>query len=306
MKIAVQFFGHLRTYEKCADSVRKHLLSLYDCDVFMHTWSETEHKTKTWHNHTAKSLVVDAERIEKLKALYNLKDIIVEKQEPAEDDTLIPCQHNQGKSQISKAGIGFMLYSKQKVNELRKKYQKEHNIVYDYVLVIRPDIKLKKDFILKHVDNEISIQSPITSRYCACNISNSNDFPIIGNIASDIVYLGKPETIDKVIDVLNKIDFSKHLESMWNPETLFNHELEKAGISSHFINYQYKQDWEILRKPNKRKIRKGIVCIKVKKAILNVRLLAFLPFSVINLDFSIFNLLGISFSIGATNDYKKQ
>ena len=128
MKIAVQFFGHLRTYEKCADSVRKHLLSLYDCDVFMHTWSETEHKTKTWHNHTAKSLVVDAERIEKLKALYNLKDIIVEKQEPAEDDTLIPCQHNQGKSQISKAGIGFMLYSKHKVNELRKKYQKEHNV----------------------------------------------------------------------------------------------------------------------------------------------------------------------------------
>lgn len=288
MKIAVQFFGHLRTYEKCADSVRKHLLSLYDCDVFMHTWSETEHKTKTWHNHTAKSLVVDAERIEKLKALYDLKDIIVEKQEPAEDDTLIPCQHNQGKSQISKAGIRFMLYSKHKVNELRKKYQKEHNVVYDYVLVIRPDIKLKKDFILKHVDNEISIQSPITSRYCACNISNSNDFPVIGNIASDIVYFGKPETIDKVIDVFNKIDLSKHLESMWNPETLFNHELEKAGISSHFINYQYKQDWEILRKPDKRKIRKGIISLKIRRNLFLFHLLEILPISLLSLKFSIF------------------
>ncbi|MBE6444385.1 MAG: hypothetical protein E7020_06970 [Alphaproteobacteria bacterium] len=298
MKIAVQFFGHLRTYEKCADSVRKHLLSLYDCDIFMHTWSETEHKTKTWHNHTAKSLVVDAERIEKLKALYNLKDIIVEKQEPAEDDTLIPCQHNQGKSQISKAGIGFMLYSKHKVNELRKKYQKEHNIVYDYVLVIRPDIKLKKDFILKHVDNEISIQSTTTSRYCACNISNSNDFPVIGNIASDIVYFGKPETIDKVIDVLNKIDFSKHLESMWNPETLFNHELEKAGISSHFINYQYKLDWEILRKPDKRKIRKGIISLKIRRNLFLFHLLEILPISLLSLKFSIFGHFLFDICIG--------
>lgn len=288
MKIAVQFFGHLRTYEKCADSVKKHLLSLYDCDVFMHTWSETEHKTKTWHNYNFKSFAVDEKRIESLKTLYNLKDIMVEKQNEVKDDIIIPCQHNQGKSQISKTGMEFMLRSKQKVNELRKKYQKDHNIKYDYVLVIRPDIRLKNDFILNKVDNEIKIQSATITRYCACNISSSNDFPIIGNIASDIVYFGKPETIDKVISVLNKIDFKKHINNMWNPETLFNHELEKAGISSHFINYQYKQDWEILRKPDKRKIRKGVISLKIRKSLFLFHLLEILPVSLLSLKFSIF------------------
>ena len=302
MKIAIQFFGHLRTYEKCIKSVKKHLLSKYDCDVFMHTWSETEHKTKTWHNHNSKSFAVDEKRIESLKTLYNLKDITVEKQNEVKEDILIPCQHNQGKSQISKAGMKFMLYSKQKVNELRIKYQKAHNIKYDYVLVIRPDIKLKKDFILNFVDDEIKTQQSNNTRYCACNISNSNDFPIIGNIASDIVYFGKPETINKTIDILNKIDFEKHQNDMWNPETLFNQELEKAGISSHFINYQYKQDWEILRRPDKRKIRKSIITLKIKRNLFHFHLLNILPIPFLELKLRLLGYFLFDICIGKSDN----
>ena len=302
MKIAVQFFGHLRTYQKCAKSVRKHLLSLYECDVFMHTWSETEHKTKTWHKHTVKPVVVDDEKISKLKILYNLKDIIVEKQKTTKDDILIPCQHNQGKFQISQAGIKFMFYSAQKVNKLRKKYQKAHNIVYDYILFIRPDIKLKKDFILKDVDKEIKIQAPMATRYCACQIPNSPDFPIIGNNASDIIYFGKPETIDKVINVFNKIDLNQHIDSMWNPETLFNQELQKHGISSLFINYQGKRDWEILRKRDLKKIRRSIICLKFRKNLFFVSLIGGLPISLLSFKFSFFGFFFFKICIGRPLD----
>jgi hypothetical protein len=39
MKIAVQLFGHLRTYKKCFPALKKHLLSKYDCDIFIHSFS---------------------------------------------------------------------------------------------------------------------------------------------------------------------------------------------------------------------------------------------------------------------------
>lgn len=305
MKIAVQFFGHLRNYEKCASSIKKHLLSLYDCDVFMHTWSETDHHTQTWHKQNNGSSKVDGKTIEKLKLLYNLKDIVVEKQNETKNDTLIPCQHNHGKSLISKSGIGFMLYSQQKVNKLRKKYQKLHNVKYDYVLMVRPDIKLNKDFILNTVDSEINVQQPRIARYCACTIHNSPEFPIIGDTASDIIYFARPEIIDKTIDILNKIDLEKHKNDMWNPESLFNQELESHGIYSLFINYQGKTDWEIVRKTSKSTIRKNIIRIRIKKAVLTINFFTFLSSPIMNLNLSILNMLGIRFLIGAANDQRK-
>ena len=49
MKIAVQLFGHLRTFRECHSYLAKHLLDLYECDVFVHTWSFEDHVDPTWH-----------------------------------------------------------------------------------------------------------------------------------------------------------------------------------------------------------------------------------------------------------------
>ena len=56
MKIAIQLFGHLRTYKKCLPALKKHLLNKYDCDIFMHTWDTYNHNTKTWHKNKSKNL----------------------------------------------------------------------------------------------------------------------------------------------------------------------------------------------------------------------------------------------------------
>ena len=73
IKIAVQFFGHLRTFEKCAPSIQQHILSKFDCDVFMHTWSDTEHSTQTWHNSKSKISKVNEKILEKITRAYNPK-----------------------------------------------------------------------------------------------------------------------------------------------------------------------------------------------------------------------------------------
>ena len=49
MKIAVQFFGHLRTFMDCYNSINENLLNRYDADVFFYTWDRLDHNTKTWH-----------------------------------------------------------------------------------------------------------------------------------------------------------------------------------------------------------------------------------------------------------------
>ena len=49
LKIAVCFFGHLRTFEKCAPKLRENMLNKYNCDIFMHTWDKLNHNTLTWH-----------------------------------------------------------------------------------------------------------------------------------------------------------------------------------------------------------------------------------------------------------------
>lgn len=302
MKVAVQFFGHLRTFEKCADSVKRHLINLYDCDVFMHTWDETEHRTKTWRAEKEKIDSVDDKTIEKLKLLYNLKNIVVEKQDVTSDVDFIACQHNQGCLQISSKGMRFMLYSQNRVNSIRQEYQKKHNVKYDYIIFIRPDIKLKSDFILDNIDEELKFQEDIPIRYCACNISKFNEFPIIGNCASDIIFLGRPEDVDKSMDVLMRIDFKKHKDNMWNPETLFNQELAKAGIYSNFINYFYGRDWTIVRSQKKVKFRKKIIRLKIRKNGLRLYLFSFVSYLLCSLQFSLFNLFFVDFCVGRRPD----
>ena len=88
LKIAIQFFGHLRTFEKCAPSVKKHLLTKFDCDVFMHTWSETEHSTQTWHNSKSKVNNVNEAILNKIEEVYLPKMSVIEKQVLTDGD---PC-----------------------------------------------------------------------------------------------------------------------------------------------------------------------------------------------------------------------
>jgi len=83
LKIAVQFFGHMRTFEKCAPSLKKYFLRYYDCDVFIHTWSTLDHDTKTWHKHKKSGHSIDQSQFEnKIQSLYSPKKIKIEDQVP--------------------------------------------------------------------------------------------------------------------------------------------------------------------------------------------------------------------------------
>lgn len=304
MKLAIQFFGHLRTFEECAQSVKEFLLDQYDCDVFIHTWSETEHGTQTWHNDRCEVKQVDDIVVNKVKQFYNPKIVEVEYQDVSLiDETLIPCQFNNGTTSISSRGIRFMLYSKNRVNQLRKRYQKETAVEYDYVVMIRPDIKLYKKFVLNEAVKEFEFLNLREGRYSAFNIGGY-DFPVIGSNATDILYFAKPNTIDKIIEVFLNLDFVQlRTKGFWNPETFFIVELQKKNIESYFIDYKYGEAWEIIRPKQEREkfAFKDFLKIRINRRNFSVILLGFLDSVIFDVEVLLTEKFKILFRIGNTD-----
>lgn len=248
MKIAIQFYGHLRTYQKCFPSIQKWLLNKYDCDVFMHTWSETEHRTKTWHNYKMKHIEsVDKELIGELKKIYNLKDILVEEQKQSSKEEFITCLHNNNASTISINGINFMLHSQYKVNDLREQYQSKNKINYDYVLMLRPDIFLYNELDFNLLDREIRLAKNKQTRFCGINPMQMKEFALALDSATDTLYFAIPEIMSKTVKILNNINLQNYKGEIWNPENLFNRILLENNVISTPILYIRARDWNIVR-----------------------------------------------------------
>lgn len=127
---------HLSSVGKDSRNVCYHTMTA----MFLHTWDETDHNTKSWHNRTAVPANVDAEMLERLRICYKPKDMLVEHQEPIkeEDYTFLIAPYTT----VSNAGMHFMFESMSKANQLRKAYEKHLNFSYDLVVVTRPDILL--------------------------------------------------------------------------------------------------------------------------------------------------------------------
>ncbi len=295
VKVAVQMFGHLRTFEKCASSIKKNLIDLYDCDVFMHTWDETNHSTLSHHKNKCKVKKVDTQVVEKLKKLYSLKSIKVEHQN-VQDWGNIQCLCNP-KSKISVWGLSCMYHSQNEVNKLRKQYQKEQGIQYDYIVFIRPDIYLNRPFILDILNKELVLtkQNKEKIKFVAHG-RYINDFALTADAATDILFVSSPNTADEICKVLHSIDFSKYKDYLWNPENMAMQELTKNHIQTYPLMYQGNADWCILRE---KKILKNLFKIKLGKDSY-IRFLTFLP-SIFHIKIQILQF-NLCISVGYLNN----
>lgn len=69
-RVALQLFGHIRTYETCYPFLKKNLLDLCHVDIFFHTWNESERKTKSWRDTEIESVKITNSAKEKILRLY--------------------------------------------------------------------------------------------------------------------------------------------------------------------------------------------------------------------------------------------
>lgn len=129
-RIAIQFFGHFRTFEYTVDSLVKNLIEAnrkdgYEIDVFVHTWDILE--GRTWHGGN--------KDIEGIKLTQEHANLINNKLFPKKlkIDSASTEEHLQGKSLEA-------------VCKLRKNYEQEHGVEYKWVIESRLDILCLSEF----------------------------------------------------------------------------------------------------------------------------------------------------------------
>ena len=159
-KLAIQLFGHLRTFNTTSKSLFDNVIipnfdSGYDVDIFIHTWSKLD--IYTYHNFNAniKNKDISKEDILLISKLYNPKKITIDIQ-----------QDGEGGLDSIKRGC-----------DLRESYEKENNIKYDYIIYTRPDILFLSplkidDYISSYLNNpELkNINLPDNHIFCAHNM----------------------------------------------------------------------------------------------------------------------------------------
>ncbi|WP_270982990.1 hypothetical protein [Campylobacter upsaliensis] len=125
-RLAVQFYGHLRTYEKTYKSLFKHIVKIneadgWEVDFFIYTYDKFEHNAKTWHHHNPnlKNRFVLKSDEENLQRIFRPKALKI------------------GHLEENEHG---MLKSFEEGNKLRQAYEKEQGFKYDLIFYTRPDL----------------------------------------------------------------------------------------------------------------------------------------------------------------------
>ncbi|EAI3897837.1 TPA: hypothetical protein ACV154_001744, partial [Campylobacter jejuni] len=137
-KLAIQLFGHMRTYELTYQKFRENIIEVnlrdgWEIDLFIHTWDKFNSSSKSWHenlNLFSNNNYLTKEDKNKIQRLYNPKFLSIE---PLED------------------GVHGGLLSKIRGNELRKQYSNNN---YTYILYTRPDLLFINPF---RIDTFLSI-----------------------------------------------------------------------------------------------------------------------------------------------------
>ncbi len=197
-KIAVQLFSYMQTFEKTYLALWDNFLNLYDCDVFIHTWDDF-----SLLNNTNKYNDI----INKINLYYRPKKLLVEKA------NFINIQGYFGTHLFKKtplSTIKYILYSQNAVNNYRIAYQTENNTQYDFVLFIRPDLKLNEPFVIENYQAEFNFRKKssihFTNIYDAYYIDT---MMLYAHENTSLMFLTQPDNANIIADLYNQFD--KHV-----------------------------------------------------------------------------------------------
>ena len=257
MKIAVCLFGHLRTYKYCCEALNKNLLNLYDCDVFMHTWSTVESTTVTWHNDKMKENTSTLELKDKIVDMYNLTDIVIEEQQDKSDEfgfAYYDLWYHDGLNKTSIWGINCLNHSIIESYKLAVKYSKNNNVKYDYIVFIRPDLLLYSEFTIEKFVLDLNKEEVENSFFFTSLIQQKtriNDIRMM--CTNDLIFFGTPKVIASVMKTSDTFLSKLHDGLILKNRVIENIRLElieNLGYTNYCIDYHMFKDFIILRENN--------------------------------------------------------
>lgn len=251
MKVALEFYGHLRSFRETADNIIENLIKPMadEVDVFIHCWDETDHSDLTWHNMDCvkRGKKVSSDDIKFLEEKYKPKKILCEKQIHVENDREYLMKSS--KRNISYRVLKNTYYTRYRVSKLRQEYQKATGVKYDYVIQARLDLIFnKKADFLSVFDIEYYIPDiDKTIFYAWTQDSYYFNFPTCGRGGTDILYFGKPEAMNKLSNLyenIENIDLEKYLYSC---DYLLLHNAIRQNMLIVPFNFYVHKDFTILR-----------------------------------------------------------
>jgi hypothetical protein len=303
LKIAVCFFGHLRTYKKCAPFLRKNLLDKYDCDLFMHTWATLDHNTKSWHTYA--TIGGNTKEADIIRTYREFKGLIIEEQKSLDLGVfhIKPC-HNSKTTSMSIFGMDAMFHSIRASNRLREEYAAENNVKYDLVLCVRPDIWLKEPLdigaILAVLSEEDIARGFFTFGHCTFS-RLCRGFESLGG--TDLLFFGTPEVISCVAKNTAKCRdrLKPNMTISYGQEYELIKLVKESGWTPYRIDLRYGNDWEIFRDAKAQGTRKQWMRIRIRRNAIRIYMLQRLTWQLLRLRFV---LLGreFDFCIGATGN----
>lgn len=281
MKIAVCFFGHLRTFKECATHIKHNLLDKYDCDLFMHTWSTYNHHTKTHHEN--RDIKGDVNKNLIVKTYGEFKDIIIEKQ-IVKDMGYVNITRSQT---ISLFGIYSLYHSMKESYSLCERYSREKNKKYDLIVMVRPDIALLDPLELDTYISSIPLNELEKAYFTFVGGSAKVHIGFRNLGGNDLMFFGKPNVISSIMNgadtELSRIGESLKIDL---PEHILFNIVKQQGLGIYIIDYS---GWAIIRPMSFKSKLSRIIRFKANKNLLKIEFLVFILYKLFSIRFSIGN-----------------
>lgn len=281
MKIAVCFFGHLRTFKECATHIKHNLLDKYDCDLFMHTWSTYNHHTKTHHEN--RDIKGDVNKNLIVKTYGEFKDIIIEKQ-IVKDMGYVNITRSQT---ISLFGIYSLYHSMKESYSLCERYSREKNKKYDLIVMVRPDIALLDPLELDTYISSIPLNELEKAYFTFVGGSAKVHIGFRNLGGNDLMFFGKPNVISSIMNgadtELSRIGESLKIDL---PEHILFNIVKQQGLGIYIIDYS---GWAIIRPMSFKSKLSHIIRIKGNKNSIKIEFLVFILYKLFSIRFSVGN-----------------
>lgn len=241
MRIAIGFFGHLRTFENTAPSLRNFFHGNDEIDIFMHCWSTYDANSPSWWRQQLGDDSRTPVDKEKIIATYKLKKLLVEEQNLSNHSL----ENTFGSSQIPFDAVMFMLQSMRQCINLIYNFEFEEDFKYDLVFMLRPDVYLNQKINFEKIYNSL-IHERYTTIHFPLNLRPVfDDIDIITKYgAMDVFFCSKSFVLKDIFNDLVEVkkSFNNFLirhPSISSPEVAFHNYLKEKEINTEFkkINY---------------------------------------------------------------------
>jgi len=266
LKIAVQLYGHLRTFEICAPALKKHVLDHYDCDVFIHTWDEIGYSmNETQGSKEKKVIPVDDEVLAKVEKLYKPKVLKVESQTKINENGIFDKDLS---AHTWCFGAKYLSYSQYQSSLIRDRYQREKKLVYDFVVASRPDIILLDTLDIQSVKKYFLFYEQTSIHFVLSHEKvMSHTKYVYLPFGLDLIFLSTPECMSKITKTFLQFDyFFKSIKPLlphgaYLPELCFMESIRQKNIIPRFVLLNHKIQRQSLKEQLKRSSLKKKVSV---------------------------------------------